>query len=62
MFHIIKSRILYQKELELRSEPAKPEPDAKKAAGLQKEISNFPCIQQNSSGNDKFPANTDLLT
>jgi Spy/CpxP family protein refolding chaperone len=32
---------LYQKELELRSELAKPEPDAKKAAGLQKEISNL---------------------
>jgi Spy/CpxP family protein refolding chaperone len=31
----------YQKELELRSELAKPEPDAKKAAGLQKEISNL---------------------
>ena len=32
---------LYQKELELRSELAKPEPDAKKAAGLQKEISGL---------------------
>jgi hypothetical protein len=32
---------LYQKELELRSELAKPEPDAKKSAGLQKEISNL---------------------
>ena len=32
---------LYQKELELRSELAKPKPDAKKAAGLQKEISNL---------------------
>ena len=32
---------LYQKELELRSELAKPEPDAKKAAGLQKEISSL---------------------
>lgn len=32
---------LYQKELELRSELAKPEPDAKKAAGLQKDISNL---------------------
>jgi Spy/CpxP family protein refolding chaperone len=32
---------LYQKELELRSELAKPQPDAKKAAGLQKEISNL---------------------
>lgn len=32
---------LYQKELELRSEMAKAEPDAKKAAGLQKEISNL---------------------
>lgn len=32
---------LYQKELELRSELAKAEPDAKKAAGLQKEISNL---------------------
>ena len=32
---------LYQKELELRSELAKPEPDAKKAAGIQKEISNL---------------------
>ncbi len=32
---------LYQKELELRSEIAKPEPNAKKAAGLQKEISNL---------------------
>jgi hypothetical protein len=32
---------LYQKELELRSELAKPEPDARKAAGLQKEISNL---------------------
>jgi zinc resistance-associated protein len=32
---------LYQKELELRSELTKPEPDAKKAAGLQKEISNL---------------------
>ena len=31
----------YQKELELRSELAKPEPDAKKAAGLQKEISSL---------------------
>ena len=32
---------LYQKELELRSELAKAEPDAKTAAGLQKEISNL---------------------
>jgi zinc resistance-associated protein len=32
---------LYQKELELRSELAKAEPDAKKAAGIQKEISNL---------------------
>ena len=32
---------LYQKELELRSELAKPEPDAKKAAGLQKDISTL---------------------
>lgn len=32
---------LYQKELELRSELAKAEPDAQKAAGLQKEISNL---------------------
>ena len=32
---------LYQKELELRSELAKPEPDAKKAAELQKEISGL---------------------
>jgi zinc resistance-associated protein len=32
---------LYQKELELRSELAKSEPDAKKAAGLQKEISSL---------------------
>ena len=32
---------LYQKELELRSELAKPEPDAKKAAGIQKEISDL---------------------
>ncbi len=32
---------LYQKELELRSELAKPEPDAKKATGLQKEISSL---------------------
>jgi len=32
---------LYQKELELRSELAKPEPDAQKAAGIQKEISNL---------------------
>ena len=32
---------LYQKGLELRSELAKPEPDAEKAAGLQKEISNL---------------------
>ena len=32
---------LYQKELELRSEIAKPEPDTKKAAGLQAEISNL---------------------
>ena len=55
MFHIIKSRILYQKILELRNEPAKPARDAKKAAGLQKEISNFACIHQNSSGNEKFP-------
>ena len=31
----------YQKELELRSELAKPEPDAKKAAGLQQEISDL---------------------
>ena len=32
---------LYQKELELSSELAKPEPDAQKAAGLQKEISGL---------------------
>ena len=32
---------LYQKELELRSELAKPEPDAKKASGLQQEISSL---------------------
>ena len=32
---------LYQKELELRSELAKPEPDAKRAAGIQKEISGL---------------------
>jgi len=32
---------LYQKELELRSELAKPEPDAQKAAGLQKDISGL---------------------
>jgi hypothetical protein len=32
---------LYQKELELRSELAKAEPDAKKAVGLQKEISDL---------------------
>jgi zinc resistance-associated protein len=32
---------LYQKELELRSELAKPEPDAQKASALQKEISNL---------------------
>jgi zinc resistance-associated protein len=32
---------LYQKELELRSELAKPEPDAQKAAALQKEISSL---------------------
>ena len=32
---------LYQKELELRSELAKAEPDAKRAAGIQKEISNL---------------------
>jgi hypothetical protein len=32
---------LYQKELELRSELAKPEPDTKKAAGLQREISDL---------------------
>ncbi len=32
---------LYQKELELRSELAKSEPDAKKAAGLQKDISGL---------------------
>ena len=32
---------LYQKQLELRSELAKPEPDAKKATGLQTEISNL---------------------
>ena len=32
---------LYQKELELRSELAKSEPDAQKAAGLQKEISSL---------------------
>ncbi|MGD9078799.1 MAG: periplasmic heavy metal sensor [Desulfobacterales bacterium] len=31
----------YQKELELRSELAKPEPDAKKASGIQTEISNL---------------------
>ena len=32
---------LYQKQLELRSELAKPEPDAQKAAGLQKDISGL---------------------
>ena len=32
---------LYQKELELRSELAKPDPDAKKAVAIQKEISNL---------------------
>jgi len=32
---------LYQKELELRSEMAKKDPDAKKAVGLQKEISEL---------------------
>ena len=32
---------LYQKELQLRSELAKPEPDAKIAAGLQKDISGL---------------------
>jgi len=32
---------LYQKELELRSELAKPEPDAQKSAALQKEISSL---------------------
>jgi Spy/CpxP family protein refolding chaperone len=32
---------LYQKQLELRSELAKSEPDAQKAAGLQKEISSL---------------------
>jgi Spy/CpxP family protein refolding chaperone len=32
---------LYQKELELRSELAKPEPDAQKAAALQKAISDL---------------------
>lgn len=32
---------LYSKELELRSELAKENPDAKKAAGIQKEISNL---------------------
>ncbi|MGD8344757.1 MAG: periplasmic heavy metal sensor [Desulfobacterales bacterium] len=32
---------LYQKELELRSELAKPEPDAKRAVGIQKEISGL---------------------
>jgi zinc resistance-associated protein len=32
---------LYQKELELSSELAKAEPDAKRAAGLQKEISSL---------------------
>ena len=32
---------LYQKELELRSELAKAEPDAQKAAALQKEISSL---------------------
>ena len=32
---------LYQKELELRSELAKTEPDVKKAAGIQKEISGL---------------------
>ena len=32
---------LYQKQLELRSELAKAEPDANKAAGIQKEISNL---------------------
>jgi len=32
---------LYQKELELRSELAKKDPDAKKAVGMQKEISDL---------------------
>lgn len=32
---------LYQKELELRSELAKPEPDVKKAAEIQKQISSL---------------------
>jgi hypothetical protein len=32
---------LLQKELELRSELAKPEPDGKKAAGIQKEITDL---------------------
>lgn len=32
---------LYQKDLELRSEMAKKDPDAKKAVGLQKEISEL---------------------
>ena len=32
---------IYQKELELRSELAKKDPDAKKAVGLQKEISEL---------------------
>jgi len=32
---------LYQKELELRSELAKQDPDAKKAVAIQKEISNL---------------------
>lgn len=31
----------YQKRLELKSEIAKPEPDGRKAAGLQKEISDL---------------------
>lgn len=39
---------IYQKELELESEFAKKEPDAKKAAGIQKEISDLQAqIDQN---------------
>ena len=35
------SPVLAHGEAQLRSELAKPEPDAKKAAGIQKEISNL---------------------
>ena len=57
---------LYQKELELRSELAKPEPDAKKAAGLQKEISKLegefdPEQAKNITVRNIFRAAKDLL-